>query len=155
MKLYEHYSSSTVVPLRRKVVSDMKVPRDQQPTKLPCLLFMLYRCTININTASTSTQRPPHILPSLPPTLLRRHALAALPPTPRISNVQSITRERAPGELVFHQTYANENVPTFCLQVSAFLKVSVCTSAQGSSSSHAKKAGCVRCRTEDHDDLTT
>lgn len=30
---------------------------------------------------------------------------------------------RVPGKLVFQKIYANENVPTFCTQVSAFLKV--------------------------------
>lgn len=30
---------------------------------------------------------------------------------------------RPPGKLVFQKTYANEAVPTFCTQVSAFLKV--------------------------------
>ncbi|CAM9990991.1 unnamed protein product [Scytosiphon promiscuus] len=30
--------------------------------------------------------------------------------------------QKAPGEMLFQKTYANENVPTFCVQVAAFLK---------------------------------
>lgn len=34
-------------------------------------------------------------------------------------------KTRAPGEVVFQKTYPNENVPTFCVQVEAFLKVRI------------------------------
>eukprot|EP00903_Cladosiphon_okamuranus_P012608 g11797.t1 len=33
-----------------------------------------------------------------------------------------VVGQKAPGKLVFQKTYPNENVPTFCTQVSAFLK---------------------------------
>ena len=43
--------------------------------------------------------------------------------SPAPYTITATGNHRAPGKLVFQKTYANENVLTFCAQVSAFLKV--------------------------------